>query len=39
MDFLFTDEQKAFHEQVLKFSRRELAPLKVILDLDHFEPL
>jgi hypothetical protein len=27
MDFLFTDEQKAFHEQVLKFSQRELAPL------------
>jgi hypothetical protein len=24
MDFLFTDEQKAFHEQVLKFSQREI---------------
>lgn len=27
MDFRFTDEQKAFKEQVLKFSQKELAPL------------
>ncbi|MBI5968137.1 MAG: acyl-CoA dehydrogenase family protein [Deltaproteobacteria bacterium] len=27
MDFSFTDEQKAFREQVLKFSQKELAPL------------
>src|SRR3972149_6449183 len=27
MDFRFTDEQKAFHDQVLKFSQKELAPL------------
>ncbi len=27
MDFRFTDEQKAFKDQVLKFSQKELAPL------------
>ncbi len=27
MDFSFTAEQKAFYEEVLKFSRKELAPL------------
>ena len=27
MEFRFTDEQKAFKDQVLKFSQRELAPL------------
>jgi alkylation response protein AidB-like acyl-CoA dehydrogenase len=27
MDFRFTDEQRAFQEQVLKFSQKELAPL------------
>ena len=27
MDFRFTDEQKTFKDQVLKFSQRELAPL------------
>jgi len=27
MDFSFTDEQKAFKEQVLKFSQKQLAPL------------
>ena len=27
MDFRFTDEQMAFQEQALKFSRKELAPL------------
>jgi len=27
MDFRFTDEQKAFRDQVIKFSQKELAPL------------
>ena len=27
MEFRFTDEQKAFKDQVLKFSQKELAPL------------